>query len=110
MTEVEPETPDESHLHQKHEQLLCSIYDDAEWLCTTLASSTYIEVPSHLRSIRNGLRHVLLDLGLLENHFMCESCRYSEHESKVAVAGQNECPDCGEILKRASTRRVSTDE
>lgn len=98
---------DETYLKPKHEQLLSSLYDDADWLCETLASNTYVEVPSRLESIRNGLRHVLIDCDVLENLFACEQCGWSEWQSKVAIAGRYDCPECGEIVQWVTTQHTS---
>lgn len=99
----------ESDLHPKHRQALLDAHEKATWLCNTLADTPYIEVPSHLRSIRSSLRTVLTEQGLLEHHFVCEQCGYSDWRS-TTVHSTGTCPDCDGPLERASTRTPSTDE
>lgn len=95
---------EDSILNDKHRQALVSIYNDLDWLCETLSSNTYIQLPSDLRNSRNSLRHVLIDCGVLENHFACENCGNHEWQEEVAVIGRIECSNCDSQMKRLSTR------
>lgn len=94
-----------SDLHPKHRQTLLDVYDKADWLCGTFDDMQYMEVPSHLRSIRDSLRTMLSEQGLLEQHFACEQCEYHEwrSESEYQVS---DCPDCGSRLDRLRTRKT----
>lgn len=83
-------------------------YDKADWLCGTLAENQYIEVPSHLRSIRDTLQGVLTEQGLLEHLFVCPYCGYEAWESEKPRSGQKSCPECEQPLEYADTRRADT--
>ncbi|QLH82268.1 hypothetical protein [Halosimplex pelagicum] len=118
MPEAEPESsksPEEtgsnieSDLHPKHRQTLMDTYNKADWLCGTLAENQYIEVPSHLTSIRDSLKGLLTEQGLLEHRFVCTYCGYETWASEKPTTAQKSCPDCEEPLEYASTRIADTD-
>lgn len=97
----------ESDLHPKHRQTLLDAYNKADWLCGTLDSSQYIEVPSHLKSIRNSLEGLLTEQGLLDHLSVCTYCGFEIWASENPRTTQRTCPECESRMKYANTRPVT---
>lgn len=79
-------------------------YNKADWLVGALSENQFIEVPSHLRSIRNSLESVLTEQGLLEHLFVCTYCGLEVWESEKPKVTEKACPECEAWLEHANTR------
>lgn len=84
-------------------------YNKADWLCGTFDENQFIEVPSHLRNIRNSLQSVLTEQGLLEHRFVCTYCGCEIWASENPKVTEKACPECDAWLEYANTRPTKGD-